>query len=76
MKSKMQKFSLVKKQLAPTKRKKSFKKIQEKRHKKKNTDDPEIKILNSRLWPTFDQPKEVILLISFDLYNILKNKTK
>ncbi|XP_059143033.1 probable ATP-dependent RNA helicase DDX10 [Physella acuta] len=61
MKSKMQKFSLVKKQLAPTKRKKSFKKIQEKRHKKKNTDDPEIEILNSRLWPTFDQPKEEIL---------------
>ncbi|CAL1547499.1 unnamed protein product [Lymnaea stagnalis] len=60
MKSKMQKFSMVKKKPAQVKRSKNFKKIQEKRHKKRNTDDPEIEALNARLWPSFDQPKEDI----------------
>lgn len=56
----MQKFSLTKKKKSgPTKQSANFKKIQEKRKKKKETDDPEIEALTARLWPSFDQAKEV-----------------
>lgn len=56
----MQKFAGVKKKAVATKRTKDFKKIQEKRKKKKETDDPEIEALSNRLWPPFGQPKEDI----------------
>ena len=59
MKSKMQKFSGSKKKTVATKRTKDFRKIQEKRKKKKETDDPEIEALSTRLWPPFGHPKEV-----------------
>ncbi|KAK3802741.1 hypothetical protein RRG08_012256 [Elysia crispata] len=39
---------------------KDFRKIQEKRKKKKETDDPEIEALSTRLWPPFGHPKEEI----------------
>ncbi|RUS88385.1 hypothetical protein EGW08_003841 [Elysia chlorotica] len=60
MKGKMQKFSGAKKKTVATKRTKDFRKIQEKRKKKKETDDPEIEVLSSRLWPPFGHPKEEI----------------
>ena len=62
MKSKMQKFSGAKKKTAATKRTKDFKKVQEKRKKKKETDDFEIDALSTRLWPPFGHPKEVKFL--------------
>uniref|UniRef100_A0A0B7A8E2 ATP-dependent RNA helicase n=1 Tax=Arion vulgaris TaxID=1028688 RepID=A0A0B7A8E2_9EUPU len=70
MKAKMQKFNLEKKKVVKT-RKKDFRKIQEKRKKKRHTDDAEIEALTARLWPTFDQPKEEITASSIKAFTDL-----
>ncbi|BFZ25028.1 hypothetical protein BsWGS_28067 [Bradybaena similaris] len=74
MKSKMQKFSLAKKKTVGSVKKRTaeFKKIQEKRKKKKReTDDVEIEELSEKLWPKFGQPKEEITPASIKTFSDL-----
>ncbi len=57
----MQKFKL-KKDTSKGKKgshKKEFRKVQEKRKKKVESDDAEIATLSSRLWPSFEEKSKV-----------------